>query len=80
MRLVRADSLTKRSPHTSSSSSSLRDHAIAVAHQVDEHVEDLRLDRDRMTAPSNLEEHGIDLGVAEEVRHADPILAHVARA
>ncbi len=51
-----------------------------MLHEVPENVEHLRFDRDRMTAPSNLEEHGIDLGVAEEVRHADPILAHVDRA
>jgi hypothetical protein len=51
-----------------------------MLHEVAEDIEHLRLDRDRMTAASNLEQHGIDLGVAEEVRHVHPILADVDRA
>ena len=81
MRLVSADSLTNRSPQTVSSSSSLLT-TRACRHEVDEHVEDLRLDGDAgVGAPQLVEiEIQLDSGEREDQRAAPSDIPYATRA
>src|SRR5918994_1416807 len=72
MRLVSADSLTNRLPHTVSSSSSFGDDAVSFADQQRKHVEHLGLDPFLLPGPAQPEPGQVELALAERVDHATP--------
>ena len=68
MRLVSVDSDTTRPFQTASSRSSLRHHALAVAHQKIDEIEHLRLDGDQRVRPAQLAPLRIEHEILEPKR------------
>ena len=67
--LVRVDSETIRPPHTALQQIVLADDALAVAHQVDQQVEDLRPDRNNLGPPGELPPVRVKHAVSEHKMH-----------
>ena len=72
MRVVSAESETIRPLQTLVDQLVLADHPVAIAHQIDEKVEHLRLERDPLAAAAQFATLDIEHMIAERESHGTP--------